>query len=331
MSDLQYRLITKNEATGVRVVSQYVREYWECGWQELDARNDRGLDGIIFMRKRNVDLGVRINIQVKCGSKYISSENKDEIRISIDNSRGFLDHLNYWKNQLEPTVLVFVNPGKKKRDLNGTVDKDEYGKSVWVESRKKAQAWWVDLKDEGLHPENTSTIIRLKRKNVFGEHSKGDFLKLIRSHLSIYHLPAITINEESKKLLNSSNLAREAKDFFKQWKNNNLTFCKALNQNIRVSKTGWNHITAKRRGQERRKHSLSLLGVARQIIQESEQIYLLNQSERFDELEQKYGIRGRYFDKYLGRWLEVQVIVLRRLNLKSRKEKLWFYSVHHRR
>lgn len=38
------RLIKKNEATGIRVVLQYVREFWESGWQENEARNHKGID-----------------------------------------------------------------------------------------------------------------------------------------------------------------------------------------------------------------------------------------------------------------------------------------------
>ena len=79
MSDLSRRMRIKNEATGKRVVAQYVQEFWECGWQALDARNDYGIDGMIIMRRKNTDLGVKINVQVKCGAKYISSQTKDTI------------------------------------------------------------------------------------------------------------------------------------------------------------------------------------------------------------------------------------------------------------
>jgi hypothetical protein len=44
---LQQRIISKNEATGMRVVVQFVQEFWECGWQPLDSRNDNGIDGLI--------------------------------------------------------------------------------------------------------------------------------------------------------------------------------------------------------------------------------------------------------------------------------------------
>ena len=52
MTDLSNRIRTKNEATGMRVVAQYVQEFWECGWQPFDARNDKGIDGLILMRRR---------------------------------------------------------------------------------------------------------------------------------------------------------------------------------------------------------------------------------------------------------------------------------------
>ncbi len=330
MTDIQTRIRTKNEATGMRVVSQYVQEFWECGWQELDARNDRGIDGMILMRKKNQDLGVKINVQVKCGAKYISSINKEEIRISIHNKLGLEEHIEYWKNQSEPAILVYVNPCKPKRNKSGDIIKDDKGKIIWLESRINSESWWVNLKDVKLKPENTDTLISLPKKNVFGEHSKGDFLKLIKPLLSISHLPKIELKQESKDLLNSQNLRSDAREFYKKWKNNNVILCKAFDNNIRVSKTGWRHILSSNRGKERRINSLKLLGVAKQIIEEVDKFYLLNQTEFYDELEQKYGLRAVFNDKFIGEQV-VQVILLRKLNLKSRKEKWWFYSVHYRR
>ena len=150
MSDLPNRNRTINEATGMRVVAQYVQEFWECGWQPFDARNDKGIDGLILMRKKSIDLGVKINVQVKCGPKYISSENKDEIRISIDNEIGLIEHIEYWKKQIEPAILVFVNPSKPLRDKSGKILKDDKSKIIWKESRLNSKAWWVDLKSENL-------------------------------------------------------------------------------------------------------------------------------------------------------------------------------------
>lgn len=331
MSDLPNRTRTKNEATGMRVVAQYVQEFWECGWQSFDTRNDRGIDGLILMKKKNIDLGVKINVQVKCGPGYISSENKDEIRISIDSEKGLNEHIEYWKNQNEPAILVFINPSIPSRDKSGKIIKNK-GQTVWKESRLKSKAWWVDLKSEKLRVENTKVLISIPKKNTFGEHSKGAFHKMIKPLMSNSNLPLIELNSDSKGLLNSLNVKNDARNFYKDWKNHNIILCRSLNKEIRVSKTGWNHILSSKRGIERRVNSLRLLGVAKQMINEIEKdkFYLLNQSENSFELEQKLGLRARYLDKQSGEQV-VQVIILRKLNMKTRNEKLWFYSVHYRR
>jgi len=330
MAELQNRIRTKNEATGIRVVGQFVQEFWECGWQPYDARNDKGIDGLILMHKKGQDLGVKINVQVKCGAKYITSINENEIRISIDNEKGFEEHLKYWRSQVEPAILVFVNPCKPQRDNNGNILTDEKGKIKWIESRIKSEAWWVDLKDKDLQPENTKTILRLNRKSTFGEHSKGDFLKLIKPLLSISHLPTIKLNKESKNLLYSLQLKKDAREFYKNWKNGNSIICQALGQEIKVSRTGWRHILLNRRGKERRNNSLQLLGVAKQIIDEVDKFYLLTQREERNLFEQKLGLRAVVKDTNQGD-LVVQVIILRRLNKTTDQNKWWFYSVHYRR
>jgi hypothetical protein len=332
MSNLSTRIRKKNEATGMRVVSQYVQEFWECGWQPFDARNDKGIDGLILVKKNYIDLGVKINVQVKCGLKYISSENKDEIRISIDNEEGLNEHLEYWRIQNEPTILVFVNPSKLCLDKKGKIIVDVKGKRVWRENRLNAKAWWVDLKSETLKVVDRKTLLSIPKKNVFGEHSKGDILKLIKPLLSNNHLPLIRLNNDSLVLINSTNLKADAREFYKTWKNDNVILCSALNKEIRVSKTGWNHILSSHRGKERRVNSLKLLGVAKQIINEVEvgRCFILKQNDSQLELEQLLGIRARYFNNLIGEQI-VQVVILRKLNKLNKKEKLWFYSVHYRR
>jgi len=323
-----HRLRTKNEATGMRYVSQYVQEFWECGWQPYEQRNDKGIDGLILMHKKNEDLGIKINVQVKCGAGYISSINKIEIRISIDDSKGLLEHLEYWRNQLEPVILVFVNPAKLERDKHGNILKDNNKKPIWKESRLKSKAWWVNVKDINIQPKNTTSIISIPIQNVFGEHSKGDFMNLIKPLLNGKGLQQIEPNKLSTELFVSGNLRKDAYTFYKKWKNKS-THCKALNQDIIVSRTGWRHITLSRRGKERRFASMQLLGIAKQIIEEADNFFLLNQTEEYNQITQKLGLRVKINSKAQGNKI-IQVIILRRIWRKSQKSKWWFYSVHNR-
>lgn len=330
MKSQSHRLRTKNEATGMRVVAQYVQEYWECGWQTFEQRNDKGIDGLILLHKKNEDLGVKINVQVKCGAGYISSINSEEIRISIDDSRGLIEHLEYWRNQLEPVVLVFVNPSKILRDEHGNICKDAKNRTIWKDSRLKSKAWWVDVKDSNIQPEGTKSLISIPIKNVFGEHSKGDFLKLVSQLIGNKSLKRILMNKDSTNLFISSNLQKDAYDYYKEWKSTTpKMFCKALGQEIIISRTGWRHITLSRRGKERRTISLRLLGVAKQIIEEVDGFYLLTQEEDSNQTTQKLGIRAIVESKNFGNQV-VQVVILRRVWKKSKKSKWWFYSIHNR-
>lgn len=323
------RLRVKNEATGERLVAQYVREFWECGWQPNESRNDFGIDGQIIMRTKGVDIGVKINVQIKCGAGYISSFGDDEIKLSIHNAQKLENHIAYWNRQLEPAILIFVNPFKLLRDENGKILRDKSNKLQWIENRLDSKAWWVNLKDIDLKPTGTETIIRIFTKNTFGESSKGAFLDLIQPLVVNPNLQTIVLDCSSKNLLNSRDLKTDARNFFLNWKNNQTTASPSIFHQIQITKLAWRHILHQRRKHERQTISLKLLGVAKQIIETVEEKLLLNQKENFSCIEQKYGLRAKYVD--LSGEHNVQVVLIRRKSKITNSETWKFYSVHYRR
>jgi len=56
------------DATGMNRVGTIVQGRGEHGWQPFDHINDNGVDGIIIKRKKGIDTGEIIYVQVKCGS-----------------------------------------------------------------------------------------------------------------------------------------------------------------------------------------------------------------------------------------------------------------------
>ncbi|GAA4321108.1 DUF4365 domain-containing protein [Mucilaginibacter gynuensis] len=322
------RITLKNEATGLRVVSQIVQEFWECGWQPYEHRNDRGIDGLVILRKRGIDLGIKMNVQIKCGPSYISSKDENFIYISIHDSQSLLQHLDYWKIQSEPVILIFVNPCIECRDKFGNLLKDNYGKVIWKENRANAIAWWVDLKADDLLKTNTKTIVKINKKNRFGEHSKGELIRLSQRQVGPIGLQSIRAHASSLALYNSVSLRQEAKQFYNQWKINPIT-CQAINEDVIIARTGWRHILHKRRTKERRIISLRYLGFARDIIANAEQSYLLSQSEDYLQTEQKIGLRATIITRNNGE-MNVQVILLRRINKSTGISRCWFFSVHNR-
>jgi len=180
-----------------------------------------------------------------------------------------------------------------------------------------------------LKPTDTETLIRLFAKNTFGENSKGEFLKLIRPLVVNPDLQTIALNDPSKYLLNSRDLKNDARSFFLNWKNNQVTTSPSIASPILVTKLAWRHILHQRRKFERQTISLKLLGVAKQIIETVEEKLLLNQTENTLSIEQKFGLRAKYID--LAGEHHVQVILLRRKSKITNSEIWKFYSVHYRR
>jgi len=318
-----YRKKIINEATGARLVSQYTREFWECGWQEFDQRNDKGIDGRIILRKKGIDLGVSINVQIKCGLGYISSINDKEIRIKIDDPLKLQEHLTYWRKQIEPAVLIFVNPYRQKKDKNG--------KYCWIESRIQPQAWWVDLKDKEIQPLGTMSLIRIPKENVFGEHSKGDFIRLTQELLEIERYQELRIEKENRELFYSANLLKDSRDFFLNWKKSNKgsVYCKALDSQVTISRTFWKHILKRQRGKERRIASLRLIGIAKQIIEETEHCYILSNKDGKFETEQKIGLICTVTMQNYNN-LDIRVVITKKSKKFSPITKYWLYSIHHK-
>lgn len=71
------------EATGIRVVSMFVQEFFGWGWLPNTQENDDGLDGFIYVRdSTGRDLGVKIHVQIKSGLSYYKGiDNKGRLKL----------------------------------------------------------------------------------------------------------------------------------------------------------------------------------------------------------------------------------------------------------
>lgn len=328
----------KNEATGVRIVAQVTQEFWECGWQPRDARNDRGIDGQILLAKRGNEIGANVNVQAKCGNAYISSETESVIRLSLGTEDYLNEHIDHWNNQLEPVVLVFTKVYEEVRTADGTPVLDKEGKIKVKENRYHPKSWWVDLRDNSAYPEGTRTIIEISKKNTFGHHSKKDFLNLVWKYKSDWLATKVELTEESKRLVHSNNLARDARAFYKKWQGEKNTRFNPLSQEVIISRFGWKHITRKKRGNIRRNFSFKYLGAAKQIINEAKAFQILGSKK----IEDDDGINFKQIN-YIGvlgsvkdtgvESKAVQVILLQEIKYQGLNitNRIWFYSIHERK
>lgn len=327
---LKQRGIKINEATGMRVIGQIAIEFWECGWQPFEQRNDNGIDGKIILKRKGEDIGICVNVQSKCGRGYISSETDEVIRLKFPSEDNLIKHKDYWGKQLEPAVLVYTNPTKKKKTKDGN----------WIEVPEiyKPNSWWVNLKDLSAYPEDTTTIVEIPKKNRFAAHTKSAFMNLVLNQKSAWAGTPIALNDRSQALLKTGNLDRDSKSFYREWSNVGPIFCPPINCEITISRVGWRHITSKSRGLLRGTFSKRYLGAAKQLIEKCEAFSILkrkpiqNKDKALIGETRFIGILGSV-NSNLDKTRLIQVILLQKIIFSpvGNETKTWFYSVHERK
>jgi hypothetical protein len=190
---------SQKEAVGIRVVATFVREPWDCRWQEYEARNDNGIDGVVIMRKGQRETGGVVFVQVKCGGDgYRSDQAQYPNHIGVKLGPAYVEeHKGRWLATPGPCVIVFVD------------DKED---------KKNPPAWWGNLKDASLYSPTNQGMLLLPKAQRFGAHSKGDFHKLCGSRPIDTALPVLEASREDLIVPRSKEtLHQAARGFYKAW------------------------------------------------------------------------------------------------------------------
>jgi hypothetical protein len=320
---IRFEQIEKAEARGLRVVHQIVREWWMCRFQEFEARNDDGIDGMIMLKKKGVVTGEIIHCQIKSGKGY-KKEYSSHIGVNLG-IKYIETHRARWNTIFEPTILIFVDE---------PIDKVTMPK-----------AWWVNLKSDDAYSDKARSIIMIPKTQRFGDHSIGDIKKLCGTRHFDYKLQQIIIKRKDVTLFNlKENLKSQARRFYKDWADENITTSfertnQALGEII-ISRVGWKHLTRKGRKVERIIQSFHLLGVAKRMIKEVVEPELFGHPKYKQEngigIFQDY-IGLRAFAIFPHRYESSITVVLKRerkvneTNGKELERKIWFYSIYESR
>lgn len=304
---------------GVIKVSEIVEVRWECGWQEYNAVNDDAIDGIILMRrgsKRPVDTGGIVFVQVKCGNGYLSEQKQYPGSLCINvNAKYIQDHRPRWKKMLGPVVMIFVD--------------------------NKGNAWWADLNKDSTYSPTNKGVILIDKKQKFSSHSKSEFHKLCGSGVDDRALVKISMNRSEcmlPRLGANESLRNDAWSFYKNWRD---TKGESINPKlglIFINRSGWKHITRPGRLPERIVQSWMLLGAAKKIVRQCENVFNLGHAsvKHFPDgnicVSDYLGLRAMV--SFPFRHESVIQVVLRRSRLltpldpKGGRVKVWFHSVY---
>ena len=303
----------QKEAVGIRVVSAFIREPWNCRWQEYEARNDNGIDGVAIMRKGEKETGGLVFIQVKCGGNgYRQDQKQHPDKICVNLGPTYIDqHRPRWNATLGPCVIVFVDDSKNK--IN-------------------PPAWWADLRDEATYSPTNKGMLLLPKAQRFGSHTKGDFHRLCGSGPIDRSLPAIELTRQDLIVPQlKDSLLHAARGAYKAW---GIGANPTLGD-VFVNRLGWRHITRQGRLRERIWQSLGLLGAARRVVNEVCEVDMLGRATTKDleggalAITDHLGLRANII--FPHRHQAVVQVVLKRERIVEKnyfQQKIWFLSVY---
>lgn len=297
------------EATGIRVVSMFVQEFFGWGWLPNTQENDDGLDGFIYVRdSTGRDLGIKIHVQIKSGLSYYKGvDNKDRLKLQPYSPKSTLEkHLKIYAKQVEPTILVYVtSEWEGKKDLY------------------RPWAWWVRMDN---YKYDNSAYVYIDRKQRFGEHSKKDLYNLVSKSLKWTECKTIHASSDDNKHFNTiGNIKAAAKSIYNSLRTKDI-FCPALkNAKVVFNRIGWHHICNGKRGLGRIRNSFGLMPIVPQIIENTDNWIYARKSQYANQNHVFYTLRANVIIK--NESYKVQVIIRRQSN-SAGIHKYIFYSVH---
>lgn len=324
-------------ALGINYVERVLLK-WGWGFQPLSQENDDGFDGLIYIRAKHsnpdnpenkskqswIFAGGLIHVQVKSGDSYISSRNKEQIKLKITDLNKKKE---IWSKSPIPCILIFFAEDEKGREYS----------------------YWTDLKSNETYFQNRNTIISVPLKNRFSisQECKGPLRRIARTSGNYADKHVIDMGKSDsldgilpsslKGNLNSP-LKRKAIEFYQQWKSIGAT--NPYFGPVIINRTGWSHITRQGRPIARIETSFNLLPIAARIINDVSKWRTLTAMRQYENRKDNYvshidfiGLTAKVILKERNS-SDVMVILKRETRFKkseegnSPKTKLWFYTVY---
>lgn len=232
---------------------------WGWSWSAMDQADDDGIDGLVYLRILNMRAdkvsdrrswkhdftGGLIHVQVKSGTSYVTSQNKDCLYIRIPDLET---KRKLWEKSSLPITLIYV--------------KDEQIGKI------PAKAWWADLKSPTTYSLNGTLVISKSNRFQAGIECRRPFARLANGQHRLLELKEVSMSGDwelpGRIDSMSKSLKQAAWDFYKKWKA--IGAINPILGSIIINRTGWSHITRRERPLSRIQASFELLPAAARII-----------------------------------------------------------------
>lgn len=233
-------------AAGRDQVALQVRSFLQSDWQNIDAENDNGIDGIIFLRHGKAFLGRLLFVQIKSGPSFMQDYQQrrfaDQIGVNIGENY-IATHRPRWDAMPGPVILVYVaQPDKRLSSI-----------------------YWQDLKKNESYSKSNKGVVLIPRSQTFGSEAKGALRQLTGSVSDDAPLKRIDMRMVRRLVDYSVHDRSTARLFYKSWSRSNERYHPELGE-IEVTNAGWRHVTRRSRNPENVRNSFLLLEAAHQMV-----------------------------------------------------------------
>lgn len=246
---------------GVNAVERVVLKDWHSRWQSLDAQNDDGVDGLIFLERGGAATGQVVYVQVKCRTVRVDS--KDRYCITGSPAR-LAKNLERWKRLVGAAILVHVDP-------------------------KSLKMRWVNLRDPNA---SKGSQIFIPAAQILDRGSKADVSRLCgQIHRDLLARPISLSATDFPHVTTKESLQASARRFYVSLRDDPVR----LADNgplVFFGREGWRHITRRGRGRLTRHQSLILLGAARRMIESTTEEELRTDSIKREPGKEVFSLRA---------------------------------------
>lgn len=221
---------------GVNVVERIVLRDWKARWQALDAHNDDGVDGLIFLESDGEATGQVIYAQVKAYN-HVRTNAVGAFMLPIGTER-LAKTIARWRRLVGAAIVIYVDP-------------------------ISLIAFWADAKD--VQPGWSQ--ISIPSNQEFDKASRRVISRLCGTLYRDLLAPMLVAEPEHFAHLNSKEYIKITAHKLYHSLQNEPVILGNMGARVHFRRSGWRHIIRRERPKLTRYQSFVLLGVVRPILE----------------------------------------------------------------
>ena len=222
---------------GVNAVEQIVLRDWESRWQAIDAFNDDGIDGLIFIEAGGAPTGQIVFAQVKYRNRLSTKQGRIAVGISPKKLKKSIDK---WRRVVGAAILICVDP-------------------------ERSRVHWANLRDPRAI---VKSQVFVPVTNKFDRSARRKIAALCGTiNRDILLERVSTQSKDFEYLKGREHIQTLARRFYRKLNERHLHF-KDSQSVLRFTREGWHHITRPDRSRMAQLQSFQLLGTLPAIVEQ---------------------------------------------------------------